>query len=176
MGRHSLVVAICGLLLIGGVFDQAGRGLVPDYAALEAEYGSDHDFVARIEQRLERNAMVFQFPYYPFPEFLGSTPLGNYQLFRPYLHSHGLRWSHGAMKGRFEDLWQRALATFPVDEQVHALEGRGFRGIAIDRNGYADRAASLEAALTSLIGPPSVVSADGHLSFFTLSGARLDRP
>lgn len=167
-GRHWPVVALWALLLVGGVIDQAGRGLVPDYARLAADFRSDADFVVRVEQRLEPDAMVFQFPYFPFPEFLGPHRLINYQHFRPYLHSRRLRWSHGAMKGRFEDLWQRMVSGLPVDEQVRTIEGRGFCGITIDRNGYDDRAADLEAALTSLVGPPALVSADGHLSFFML--------
>jgi phosphoglycerol transferase len=167
-GRSWPVVAVGALVLAAGVSDQVGRGYAPNYASLAAEFRCNADFVSQIEDRLEPGAMVFQFPYYPFPEFPGHHLLRDYQLFRPYLHSRWLRFSYGAMKGRIEDRWQRVVSAMPVDEQVRALEGRGFRGIMIDRNGYADGAAGLEAALTSLVGPTALVSADGRLSFFPL--------
>ena len=64
-----------GLLLVVlavGVLDQTSTAYKPPYAALEAEYRSDGDFVAAIEERLPAGAMVFQLPYHPFPGGAGA--------------------------------------------------------------------------------------------------------
>ena len=72
------------------------------------------------------------------------------------------------MRGRTEDDWQRNVASKPVDQQLQEIRGRGFRGLTIDRFGYGDNAAALEAALSAMVGPPVAVSADGRMSFFLL--------
>ena len=61
---------VFGVLLVG-VLDQTSSAFRPAYSALEAEYRSDEDFVAAIEERLPEGAMVFQLPYHPFPETPG---------------------------------------------------------------------------------------------------------
>lgn len=170
-GRQWPVVAVCALVLIGGVIDQAGRGLVPDYAGLAVKCHGEAAFVEQIERHVKPGEMIFQLPYYKFPEYLAGVPLCDYEFFRLYLHSHGLRFSYGAMKGRAEDLWQRAVSALPIEEQLRAMRERGFHAITVFRKGYPDHAVGLEASLTTLIGPPVVVSADGGISFFMLPTA-----
>ncbi|HUY35993.1 MAG TPA: hypothetical protein VMV69_24860 [Pirellulales bacterium] len=155
-------------LTVLGVIDEAGRGRVPEYAALRAQFANDAEFVARIEAALPEGAMVFQLPYARFPEFVAPHVLGEYEHFRPYFHSDSLRWSYGAMKGRAEDLWQRELASRPLDEQVRAIAAKGFRGIYIDRHGFADQAAELESGLSRLLGAQLIESGDRRMSFFQL--------
>jgi hypothetical protein len=72
------------------------------------------------------------------------------------------------MKGRAGDLRLKALAAKPPEELVEAAALDGYQGVCIDRAGYGDRGAALEARLAELLGAAPVVSPDGRLSFFPL--------
>ena len=76
------------------------------------------------------------------------------------------------MKGREDDLWQREVQAKPAGKLVAALAAKGFGGIYIDRQGYADRGAELEQKLEALLGAPPLRSGDDRLSFFALGAAR----
>src|SRR5262249_55490362 len=102
----------------------------------------------------------------------GTHRLGDYELFRGYLHSHHLHWSYGAMRGREVDRWQAAVVQKPLPEQVEMLVLAGFRGIYLDRNGFADAGAALEAGLTSLLGSKPLVSENPRMVFFDLTAFR----
>jgi hypothetical protein len=91
--------------------------------------------------------------------------MAEYDLLRGYIHSDDLRWSFGAMKGRPED-WSEALVGRPLPSVVASVAAVGFDGVVIDRFGYTDRAAQLEAELGRLLGVKPIVSADGRHSFF----------
>jgi hypothetical protein len=75
------------------------------------------------------------------------------------------------LKGREADLWQRDVQGKTPAEMVAALEAKSFRGISIDRRGYADRAAELEGRLQGLLGVKPIVSGDEQMSFFALNQA-----
>ena len=169
--RWPLYAALAAATMLG-VVDQAGRGRVPDYAGLKARFTNDREFVAAIESQLAPGDMVFQLPYFPFPEYPPVFGVECYDQARPYLHSRALHWSYGAMKGRETDLWQRAVQGKPPAELLAALEAKGFRGIYIDRRGYFDRAAGLEAELASLLGAKPMVSGDEQMAFFKLDRIR----
>lgn len=169
--RQWPLYAALAAVVVLGVIDQAGRGRVPDYAGLTARFANDAAFVAAVESQLAPGDMVFQLPYSPFPEHPPVLGVECYDLARPYLHSRQLHWSYGAMRGREADLWQREVQGKPPAELVAALKAKGFRGLYIDRRGYADRAVMLEAALQSLLGAAPIVSEDEHLSFFALDSA-----
>lgn len=162
---------VLAALALLGLIDQTGRGRVPDYAALRAQFNGDAQFVAEIERQLAPGAMVYQLPYFRFPEFPKSFALGEYELFRPYLHSKHLRWSYGAMKGRPADLGQRALAAEPLERQIATLVEMGFRGVTIDRFGYGDLATEIERELSHRLKQSPLVSPDGRMSFFKLAQA-----
>ena len=160
-----LFYALLGLILIAGLFDQTTRGFVPDYARLKKAYAGEAGFVQRIEASVPPNAMIYQLPYIRFPENGRLHNMDDYEHLKGYLHSETLRWSYGAMKGREWDLWQRDLATKPVDEFVETVALAGFSGVYLNRSGYADRGAEMEAKLTALLGTVPIVSEDGNLVF-----------
>ena len=159
---------VLGVLLIIGILDQTSKFFVPPYAALNAEYRDDRDFIAKVEQLVPPNSMIFQLPYIPFPEHPPVNDMVDYDHFKAYLHSKSLRWSYGALRGREGDVWQRSIAMRPLPEMVESLAFSGFNGIYIDRFGYADRGAALESELSSVIGSAPVASNSGRLSFFSL--------
>lgn len=161
--------SVLGLILLIGIMDQTTEYFVPPYASLKAEYSNDADFVKKIEASIPKNAMIFQLPYVSFPENPPVHKMGDYELFRGYLNSQTLRWSYGAMKGREGDIWQRNVAEKPVEELVETLSLAGFSGIYLDRNGYSDMGANLEARLSTLIGTKPLVSANNRLVFFNMA-------
>ena len=93
-----------------------------------------------------------------------------YDHLRGYLHSHSLRWSYGAMRGRYGDVWQSRVAAEPPSEMARRLALAGFGGIYLDRCGYDDSGAGLERKLTRLLGVRPLTSRDGRFSFFPLAG------
>ena len=62
---------------------------------------------------------------------------------------------------------QRAGAA-PAPQAFDALAAVGFTGLMIDRAGYADRGAGIEAEYTSTLGQQPQVSPDGRLLFYDL--------
>src|SRR5262249_11287729 len=113
--------------------------------------------------------MIFQLPYMRYPESPPQQHLHAYDLARGYLHSRTLRWSFGAVKGRPTAAWQEQITALPVREIVRQLCAAGFRGLTIDRPGYADHAVALEAHLQRLLGVPMVESEDRRLVYYDLT-------
>jgi phosphoglycerol transferase len=165
-GRRLFAVGLVALVGLG-VLDQTTQGFAPSSPSLAATYGSDAAFVAEVERRLPHGAAVYQLPYASFPEGRPRGRMQDYDEFRGYLHSRDLRWSYAAMRGRPAD-WGFNLARLPVEETVAAVTAAGFRGIYVDRFGYADSARALEARLARLVGTDPLVSPNARLSFFDL--------
>jgi phosphoglycerol transferase len=170
-GRWTLRLTLLCLLALG-LYDQAPTGLFGAVALKEmaqTQYPIDVAFVQVIEARLPEGAMVFQLPYFPFPE---ATPMSGtlqtYDHLRAYLVSNSLRWSYGAMRGREADLWQENVSSMPLKEMVPTLYYAGFLGIYIARDGYADGGQKLEADLRNLLGTEPLQSGDGKMLFFEL--------
>ena len=112
--------------------------MTPRYDEVAAEWRSDGDWVEQVDEALPEEAAVLQLPYVPFPS---SPPVGrmvDYDQVRPYLHSDDLRWSYGAMKGRPEDVGD------DVESPAQA-EALGLRRRRVDRFGYPDNGAAVEA-------------------------------
>jgi phosphoglycerol transferase len=180
-GRPVLGVALLWGVLLIGLFDQTNKAFVPYYETAQNEYKSDAHFVEAIDRELPSRAAVFQLPYVSFPENVQpGLEIGPYEPLRPYLHPSDLRWSYGAVKGRPSADWQADLADKPTEVMLDTVVSKGFEGIYIDRFGYPDRAAELEAELSDLLGVEPLVSPDGRRSFFSLlsykeKGQALDR-
>ena len=69
-------------------------------------------------------AMIFQLPYASFPEGGSVQRMDDYSHFRGYLHTHGLRWTFGALKDSSADRFQQRVSSLPLVLQVKAeLEG-----------------------------------------------------
>jgi phosphoglycerol transferase len=152
--------ALLGLILLLGTLDQTPRGLVPPYAALAANWADEAAYVNTLEARLPHGAMVYQTPYYPFPE-------RGYEEARPYLHSKHLRWSFGAVEGRPED-WAAGLAGQPGGYVVPSVASVGFAGILVDRQLYPDAGKAADAGIHDLTGAAPIQSAHGRYSFYDL--------
>ena len=102
--------------------------------------------------------------------------MSDYEHFKAYLHTKTLRWSYGAMNGRPGDSWQFSVAAEPADRLLSDLAGQGFRGIYIDRAGYADNGVLVEKQLEAALGERPLSDGSGRLLFFDLSGYLGQRP
>ena len=162
------VYALAIALLAVGILDQTNHSFIPPYERDQKEARVNKEFIEKLERNLPPGSMVFQLPYMLFP---GSPPVNNMQdsdHFKAYLLSRTLRWSYGAIKDRPADVWQRRVVTLPVPSMVEELSVAGFRGIYLNRDGFADRGQGLETGLSSLLGPPKFESEDGRLAFYDL--------
>jgi phosphoglycerol transferase len=157
---------VLAAVLAVGVLDQTTSAYIPDYDALRSAYRNDQQLVASLENQLPAGASVVELPYEPFPE---PAPGGRapYDPAKPYLHSHDLRWSWGAMRGRPED-WAATIAGRPAAQVVPAARQAGFSGILLDRTAYGPAAASVEADFGKVLGSEPEPSEDGRYVFFPL--------
>jgi len=154
------------LLLLGvGLADQTTGFFVPAYAQSAASFRSDKQFVEKIEAKLPPGAMIFQFPYMPFPE----GPPGEMSLLRGYLHSKRLRWSYGAMTGRQTDKWikETVLADGNLQRIVGVLTEAGFKGVYVDRHLLRDYE-KIEGWLKQSVDTAPIESEDRRLVFYSL--------
>jgi hypothetical protein len=155
------------VVLVLGVLDQTTSKDAPDYSAIAAAWRIDSRFGQAIEREAPTGTRVLQLPYVPFPENPPVQRMGDYDLFRGYIHTTGLDWSYGAMKGRPQD-WL-ASADSDVRSLLPAAVGAGFRGLYIDQFGYADGGAAITQAIVSTLGyNDAILSADGRLAYFDL--------
>lgn len=159
-------VSAFGLLFLG-MWDQTNKFFIPPFESTAAEFRSDGDFVRQIEARIPGQA-VFQLPYAPFPEF-AVHEMNCYDHMRGFLHTRNLRWSGGVVRGRACDGWQRQICSQPAPQMLETLALAGFKGLYIDRFGYADRAKELENELKSILDEDAIVSENQRLVFYDLS-------
>jgi hypothetical protein len=166
--RRAVVAVAVAALLPLGAFDQTNDRFLPDYAGVQPAYAQDRRFVRRIAAELPHGAMVYQLPYFPFPESGPLNKMTDYDHMKGYLHSTSLRWSYGAVKGRPEAEWHGELLSKPPGLFLPALVAVGFDGVYIDRFGYVDAADQLLAQLEATLGSGPLLSEDGRLAFFDL--------
>ncbi len=160
---------VAGVLAVFGVVDQSGPVDLARLDAIEASWESDAAFVAAMEQQLGDGAAVFQLPYVPYPENPPVEAMTDYDHMKGFLHSDTLRWSYGGMKGR-EPAWKARVAAVPVPQMLRDVVATGFTALYVDRFGYADRGAALEAQVSAELGVAPQISRDGRLAFFDLRG------
>lgn len=173
-GRALAAGGLVAVLVLGGLDETTGF-FVPDYAGAAREYRSDQAFGRVIDAHVSPGSSVLELPYVPFPEGFhvpgqaAPTKFStSYELLRPYLNTHGLRWSFGAIKGRPTD-WLAAFRAAPVDVVVAAAAAADFRAIYVDPRAYDPAtAARVRASLTRLLGAGPLVSDLGDAWLFDL--------
>jgi phosphoglycerol transferase len=166
---RTIFYVLLAAALIGASLDQTSRWYVPYYEPNKAEFSSDGTFVNQIEASMPAGAMIFQLPYAQFPEAAVSGKMLDYDHFRGYVHSKNLRWSYGTIKNRDTDRAQQYVASLPPEKFVQALAFQGFNGLYVDRFGYEDKGAAIEAEFSKILQAKPLNSPDGRLLFFNLS-------
>ncbi len=159
--------ALLLLILMIGILDQSSPAFVPP-SSIEEEFLTDEEFIGSVEELMPGGAMIFQLPYVPFPEHPSVMRMTDYEHFKAYLHSHSLRWSYGAIKGRDSDAWQRSVAKENLTNMVEAIYMAGFQGIYVDGYGYQDGGLAIAEELLDILGVQPLVSPEGRRFFFDL--------
>jgi hypothetical protein len=145
--------SVTAALLVGalGVWEEVPRKAPEEVRRLAtARLKADREFGGKLEATLPPRAMIFQLPVVVFPEAPSPHAMSPYDHFRPYLATHDLRFTYGALRGRARGRWQREMGALPAAELVRKLERYGFAGLYINRDGYADRGEELLANLARL--------------------------
>lgn len=166
---RTIFYLLLAVALIGGSFDQTSVWYVPYYAPNKAEFLSDKTFVNQIEASMPAGSMIFQLPFAQFPEAAVSGKMLDYDHFRGYVHSKNLRWSYGTIKNRDTDRAQQIVASLPPEQLVQSLAFEGFNGLYLDRFGYEDNGAAMEAEFSKILQAKPLNSPNGRLLFFNLS-------
>ena len=175
-GRPLLAALALPVALAVGLLDQSTARAVRPYAAVKKAFTSDRDLIRGIEARVPAGTMVFELPYQIFPEWPPLHHLFSYDLLRPYLHSSALRWSLPTMHGRSGESFVREVSRQEPGQILETVAAVGFGGILINRDGYADDGAKVEAGLRAGLGAEPLVSQDGRLVFFDLTDYRRRLP
>ncbi len=167
--RRHAVAGLLPLALVVGVADQTTANMVPEYAVTKKEFTSDARFVDAVDRELPARASVLQLPAAAFPEGGTVVNMADYSLMRGPLLTEDLRFSYGSMKGRPHGDWVQRLAELPLAEGLSYYAAAGFRGIWVDRRGYADQGNEIDAELRRLLpGVTPIQSADTQLRFYSL--------
>ncbi|MEM5329959.1 sugar translocase [Paraburkholderia sp. JHI2823] len=170
--KRPHTMALSGLLCALVIWDQTPASPVAPIDTYRANYESDKAFGAAVERALPTGSMVYQLPYMAYPEIPPLHQLDAYDQLAGYLNTKAIRWSYGGMKGREGDLFLRQLSTQPIDQQVATIRDKDFSAVWVDRRGYADHGAQIEADLAKALGHgPALVSPNGNQVLFIV-GAR----
>jgi phosphoglycerol transferase len=148
-----------------GLLDQIPGVMTPDHQAQSAAYAEERGYVRAVEGLVGPDALIFELPYCDYPE--PSDCPGN-ELFRPYMHSRRLRFSHGASRGTNADRWHSAVAAKPPATMTAELVRAGFTGLHVDFGLAPDGGAALRAQLDRELGPPDLTAKRGQWQFYRL--------
>lgn len=167
-GRYVASVVAVLLVVAVGLWDMTSTHYRFDGPEKAREWKAEGAFMDTLQSRLPAGAAVFQLPYLWFPEGEPAGQVRAYDQLTPYVHTHGLRWSFGAVHGRGTDPWYRRTAAAGPSRMIDEVRAKGFAAILIDRRGYEDRATELESGLRPTCGPPALESPDGRWVLFEI--------
>lgn len=174
-GVPGRIAAATLLVLVGvlAVLDQSTSAYRPNYADNAKNWADVGRMVATMERSVPKDSMILQLPLHSFPEVGPVNKMGDYDEFAPYVHTKTLRWSYGAMKGRPED-WTDDAAGRALPQVLREAVAAGFAGVYIDRGGYLDNGAAVEATVKKVLGVKDAVVGDtsGRLVFYSALGLR----
>lgn len=165
---YFLVLLIIALI---GLIDQTSL-YIPNPQIFYKDFLSDKKFVGRIESAVTDQAMILQFPYKAFPETPPINTLGDYELFRPYLHSHNLKWSYGITKGTSQDQWIKTISELPINQMIKIVSIAGYEGIYLNIAGYEDKGKEIEEKLSNILEEKPIKSDSKDQVFFNLTNYR----
>ena len=103
--RRLVAPAALGLLALG-LWDQLPPRQAPEFTdAVARSVASDRDFVGELEAGLPAGSMVFQLPVMDWPESPSAHRVFQNEQMKPYIHSEGLRFSHGSNGHNHSGMW-----------------------------------------------------------------------
>ena len=167
---NKFIYLVACTLLLGGILDQTSDSLIPPYNSIKEEWLNDERFINTIEEKMPENAMIFQLPYVPYPQYPPVNRITEFSHLKAYLHSKNLRWSYGAMMGRSGDEWLSSVASLPLADMIKVLSSTGFNGIYLDSFGYEDQGHSIISNLSTILKKDPLISDNHRLYFFDIRG------
>ncbi|MDQ0202596.1 hypothetical protein [Pectinatus haikarae] len=139
------------------------------YKNAKNEMKQEQKFFSAIETSMPKGAMIYQMPYSAFPEVPPLLKMPDYEALSGMLYTENLKWSFGAMKGRYNDEWQRTIAQMPIEEKIKILSIIGFKGIYIDCRGYSDKdLLKLKMSLARLLKVEPIRNTDNNKLFYSM--------
>lgn len=174
--RRGTVAAAITLIVVAafGVWNQTGSSARPDYAAIATNWQNRSAVVSYLDHTLPRDAMILQLPYTPYPEHGPVHQMLDYDQLLPNVVSHrrDLRWTAGAMKGRSGD-WMALTPKLTARELLTNAAAAGFAVVWLDRNGYEDGGAKIDAEIAEAVGSgPVHESVDRRFAVYPLGPYR----
>lgn len=169
-----LILNWIALLIIPiGIVDQ-----LPKYPSWEEnirrkgwdDFEKDREFFPQLEAMLPKGAMIFELPVKDYPEMGTILEMGDYEHFRPVIHSKELRTSYGTVKGRGDTDWQKECVVKGTDDMVKELQKRGFSAILINRKAYQNKGEDLRIRLQKI--PLKAVMENDDFMIFRLPAAQ----
>ena len=167
LGRLAIAGLVVGVVLIG-VLDQTSA---PDSAPgsdISTTDARDEALIRELEGEFEAGAAMFQLPVVADPA-APTAALAPYEQLKPFVHGRQLAWS--ASLGP-PAAWQQQVVAGPARLMPVALTSLGFDAIVIDRAGYADGGAGIEATLRSVLDEPPMRISDDRVAVFDLRPTR----
>ncbi len=141
---------LAAALILIGIWDQLPRYPFWEEAIRQhgwSDFKNDQEFFARMEKALPQGGMVFELPVKDFPEMGPIREMGDYEHFRPVIHTKDLRFSYGTVKGRGDIDWQYHVASENPETMLRDVENMGFCAILINRKAYEDHGENLRKQL-----------------------------
>ncbi len=138
--RMPLAVALglAALVVVFGLWDQMPFRNLKREADVRAKIESDRQLGAALETGLPPNSAVFQLPAVSFLEQPIIHQMLDYELFRPYLVTHTMRFSYGLLTGDARVRWQQNVSRLPTDRLVATLQSAGFAALYLNRKACPD--------------------------------------
>ena len=168
---HRLVMFISLCILAVGIFDQTADFIPYD----TSEFNYSRQFFRQIESELNSGDMIFTLPYLEWPS---SYIEGSYGMFNGYLETEDIHWSYGAMQGREEAQWQKAVAKCEVSQMISKIQYAGYDGIYLDKKlykrNYKKKKEKAEADIESITretGNVPIISEDGSKYFWKIGNS-----
>jgi hypothetical protein len=166
-----LTVTVC-IIFIGIIFqypESIKNKFLPKDITDISSFSSDFEFISFIENKMPENAMIYQLPFDRYPEE------GGYRHFIGTLHSKKLKWSYGAIRGRYPDYWHQKVASCPIEVKLKILSFVGFEGIYIKRSAYSEEEVSnLERSLSEILDSTFYYSNNRMLSFISMKNFNIN--
>ena len=177
VGKRVGLAAIYGfsavLLLAGLWLQMRGQSFRNEETAVK--YAQEQEFVDQIEEMMPDGSMIFELPYFKYPEGAMRVSMNSDAQFLGYLHSSSLRWSYGALPYEEAAILNEQLSLLEPAELLPALREYGFSGIYINTTGYTvDEFLVLSEEIERQTDKKPLVSEDGSLHFYDISDLKQD--
>lgn len=167
--KKNIIVILLGLLMVIGFCDQVYIYTPEDMADSVYRQAIYSDFFKATESMLPEGAMVYQLPQFDYPEEGDIHNLEISKHFVGYLFTDTLKWSYGGIKGRDDTSKYLCIDDGMSLDFIGAIKDMGFSAVYIDCDGYEDGGQAVVDFYRSF-NIPGIVSADGKLYLFDISG------